>query len=93
MGTHSPACSIFKEMLLKGLILNSVVIKPLGSQRNFPQLAVGTYQALDYFVLRAEQGEYFCRTLIKGKCLGILCFQITQVSCVPFQNPKPPCCL
>lgn len=56
---------VFKEMVLKGLVLDSVVIKPLGSQRNFPQSAVGMYQALDYFVLKAEQGEYFCRSLIK----------------------------
>lgn len=79
MGSHTSDCSVFKEMLLKGLMLHSVVVKPLGSQRNFPQSAVGMYQALGYFVLRAEQGEYFCRNLIKSKCWGILCLQITQV--------------
>lgn len=89
MRTHSPDCSIFKEKLLKGFMFNSVVLKPLGSQRNFPQSAVGIYQGLDHFVLGAEQGEYFCRSLIKSKCLGILCLQITQVWYVPLQNPKP----
>lgn len=80
---------IFKETVLKGLMLDSVVIKPLGSQRNSPQSAVGMYQALDYFVLRAERGEYFCRSLIKSKCLGILGLQKTGVCLSKTPNHAP----
>lgn len=40
MGTRSPDCSIFKEMVLKGLMLDSVVIKLLGSQL-FPTVGCG----------------------------------------------------
>lgn len=49
MGTHSPACSIFKEMLLKGLMLNSVVIKLLGSQEEFPTVGCGNVPGFGLF--------------------------------------------
>lgn len=68
MGTHSPECSIFKEVLLKGFMFNSAVIKnnSIGKSEEFPTVGCGNVPGFGlFFVLRAEQGEYFCRSLIK----------------------------